>query len=76
MFTTPIQERKNLNSRENAYSQLLVILFIANDVYDGDTEKVIENCRVICDLKSAILKRFEKGSVMVGLKEEEMSEMQ
>ena len=40
---------------------------LSNDVYDGDTEKVIENCRVICDLKSLMLKIYQKGSVVVDL---------
>ena len=31
---------------------------LSNDVYDGDIEKVIENCRVICDLKSLMLKIY------------------
>ena len=31
---------------------------LPNDVCDGDTEKVIENCRVICDLKSLMLKIY------------------
>ena len=42
---------------------------LPNDVCDGDTEKVIENCRVICDLKSLMLKIYQKGSVMVDLEE-------
>ena len=28
---------------------------------------MIENCRVICDLKSLLEKIYQKGSVMVGL---------
>ena len=42
---------------------------LANEVFDGCTKEVIENCRVICDLKSLLEKICQKGSVMVGLKE-------
>ena len=40
---------------------------LANQVFDDGTKKVIENCRVICDLKSLLEKIYQKGSVMVGL---------
>ena len=40
---------------------------LANEVFDDCTKEVIENCRVICDLKSLLEKIYQKGSVMVGL---------
>ena len=40
---------------------------LANEVFDDCTKEVIENCRVICDLKSLPEKIYQKGSVMVGL---------
>ena len=40
---------------------------LANQVFDDGTKKVIENCRVICDLKSLLEKIYQKGSVIVGL---------
>ena len=42
---------------------------LLTDVYDGDAEEVIENCSVICVLKSLMLNIYQKGSVMVGLEE-------
>ena len=42
---------------------------LANEVFHDCTKEVIENCRVICDLKSLLEKICQKGSVMVGLKE-------
>ena len=42
---------------------------LANDVFDGCTKEVIENCRVICDLKSSLEKIYQRGSAMVGLEE-------
>ena len=44
---------------------------LANKVFDGCTKEVIENCRVICDLKSLLEKIYQKGSAMVGLEETE-----
>ena len=41
---------------------------LANQVFDDGTKKVIENCRVICDLKSLLEKIYQKGSVRLGLK--------
>ena len=41
----------------------------ANKAFDGCTKKLIENCRVICDLMSLLQKIYQKGSVMVGLEE-------
>ena len=32
-------------------------------------KEVIENCRVICDLKSLLEKIYQKGSFIVGLEE-------
>ena len=40
---------------------------LANEVFDDCTKEVIENCRVICDLKSLLEKIYQKGSVIVGL---------
>ena len=40
---------------------------LGNEVFDDCTKEVIENCRVICDLKSLLEKIYQKGSVMVGL---------
>ena len=40
---------------------------LANEVFDDCTKEVIENCRVICDLKSLLEKIYQKESVMVGL---------
>ena len=40
-----------------------------DDVFDEDTKEVIENCRVICDLKSLLVKIYKKESVMVGSEE-------
>ena len=42
---------------------------LADEVSDDCTKEVIENCRVICDLKSLLEKIYQKGSVMVGLEE-------
>ena len=42
---------------------------LANKAFDGCTKEVIENCRVICDLKSLLEKIYQKGSTMVGLEE-------
>ena len=33
---------------------------LANEVFDGCTKEVIENCRVICDLKSLLEKIYQK----------------
>ena len=41
---------------------------LANQVFDDGTKKVIENCRVICDLKSLLEKIYQKGSVRLGFK--------
>ena len=40
---------------------------LANKAFDDCTKEVIENCRVICDLKSLLEKIYQRGSVMVGL---------
>ena len=40
---------------------------LGNEVFDDCTKEVIENCRVICDLKSFLEKIYQKRSVMVGL---------
>ena len=40
---------------------------LANEVFDDCTKEVIENCRVICDMKSLLEKIYQKGSAMVGL---------
>ena len=37
--------------------------------FDEGTKEVIKNCRVFCDLKSLLVKIYQKGSIMVGLKE-------
>ena len=42
---------------------------LANEVFDDCTKEVIENCRVISDLKYLLEKIYQKGSVMVGLEE-------
>ena len=42
---------------------------LANEVFDDCIKEVIENCRVVCDLKSLLEKIYQKGSVMVGLEE-------
>ena len=43
---------------------------LANEVFDDCTKEVIKNCRVICDFKFFVEKRYQKGVVvMVGLKE-------
>ena len=42
---------------------------LANEVFDGCAKEVIENCRVICDLKSLLKKIYQKGSAVVGLEE-------
>ena len=41
---------------------------LANEVFDDCTKEVIENCRVICDLKSLLEKIYQKGSVRLGFK--------
>ena len=38
---------------------------LANKAFDDCRKEVIENCRVICDLKSLLEKTYQKG--MVGL---------
>ena len=38
-----------------------------NEILDDCTKEVIENCRVICDLKPLLEKIYQKESVMVGL---------
>ena len=38
---------------------------LANQVFDDGTKKMIENCRVICDLKSLLEKICKKGSVII-----------
>ena len=40
---------------------------LANEVFDDCTKEVIQNCRLICDLKSLLEKIYQEGSVMVGL---------
>ena len=40
---------------------------LVNEFFDGGTKEIIENCRVICDLKSLVEKEYQKGSIMVGL---------
>ena len=40
---------------------------LSNEVYDANTTEIIENCRLICDIKSLLLKLSRKGSVLVGL---------
>ena len=40
---------------------------LANEVFNDCTKEAIENCRVICDLRSLLEKICQKGSVMVGL---------
>ena len=42
---------------------------LANEVFDDCTKEVIENCRVICDLKSLLEKIYQEESAMVGLEE-------
>ena len=42
---------------------------LANDVFDDCTKEVIENCRVVCDLRSLLEKIYQKGSIMVRLEE-------
>ena len=42
---------------------------LSSEVFDDGTKEVIKNCRVICDLKSLLVKIYQKGSVMVGLEE-------
>ena len=37
------------------------------EIFDGDTEIMIENCRFVSDLKAMLSKIKEKGSVLVGL---------
>ena len=40
---------------------------LANEFFDDGAKEMIENCRVICDLKSLLEKIYQKGSVMSGL---------
>ena len=42
---------------------------LSNEVFDVNTEDLIENCRIICDLKSLLCRINEKGSVIVGLED-------
>ena len=42
---------------------------LSSEVFDDGTKEVIENCRVTFDLKSLLVKMYQKGSVMVGLEE-------
>ena len=40
---------------------------LANEFFDDGGKEMIENCRVICDLKSLLEKIYQKGSAMGGL---------
>ena len=42
---------------------------LANEFFDNCTKEVIKNCRVICDLKPLLEKKYQQGSVVVGLEE-------
>ena len=42
---------------------------LANEVFEGCRKEVIQNCGVICELKSLLEKIYQKGSAMVGLEE-------
>ena len=42
---------------------------ISSEIFDKDIEIMIENCRIVSDLKSMLIKIKEKGSVLVGLEE-------
>ena len=43
--------------------------YLLCEVFDDGTKEVIENCRVVCGLKSLLVKIYQKGNVMVGLEE-------
>ena len=47
---------------------------LSSEVFDEGTKELIENCRVICDLKSLLVKIYQKGSVIVGLEKPKCSE--
>ena len=40
----------------------------SSEVFDGGTQEVIQNCRVNFDLKSLLVKIYQKGSGMVRLR--------
>ena len=42
---------------------------LSNDIFDQKTESMIENTRVICDLKSLLSKIKDRGAVAVGFEE-------
>ena len=42
---------------------------LANEVFEGCRKEVIQNCGVVCELKSLLEKIYQKGSAMVGLEE-------
>ena len=39
------------------------------EVFQKETIEMIENCRIVCDIKSLVVKLLNKGSVVVGLEE-------
>ena len=46
---------------------------LSSEAFDDEAKEVIKNCRVIRDLKPLLVKIYEKGSALVGLKETKSS---
>ena len=42
---------------------------LSDEVFDKTTKELIENCRVVCDLKALSTRIKDKGSVLVGLED-------
>ena len=49
--------------------RLSILTWRLHDLGNDGTKEVIENCRVMCDLKSLLEKIYQKGSVILGLEE-------
>ena len=47
---------------------------LLSEVFDDGTKELIKNCRVICDLKSLLVKIYQIGSVIVELEKAKCSE--
>ena len=47
---------------------------LSSEVFDDGTKELIKNCRVICDLKSLLVKIYQIGSVIVELEKAKCSE--
>ena len=47
---------------------------LSSEVFDDGTKELIKNCRVICDLRSLLVKIYQKRSIMVGLEKAKCNE--